>query len=186
MSPRHASGVTGLGIAAAVLAVFVAFSLNGCSDGREPLRVFAADALTASFQEIEAEYEKLHPDTDILLDIHGSILLTRLVPIRRADVVAVADHRLIEKAHPAIEDGERVKIEMGVRNVNRTVGAMLAHEIVERHGSGGLADGAIEADLLRRLREEVAALEPPAASDEPAREMSPESRERLRALGYIE
>ena len=97
MSPRHATGLAGLGIAAALLVAIVAFSLNGCSDGREPLRVFAADALTASFREIEAEYEKLHPDTDILLDIHGSILLTRLVPIRRADVVAVADHRLIEK-----------------------------------------------------------------------------------------
>jgi molybdate/tungstate transport system substrate-binding protein len=42
-------------------------------------------------------FEKAHPDTEVLLDIHGSILLCRIVPIRRADVVAVADHRLIEK-----------------------------------------------------------------------------------------
>ena len=80
-----------------LLTLVTLLALCGCSDGRKPLRVFAADALTASFREIEAEYETLHPDTDVILDIHGSILLTRLVPVRRADVVAVADHRLIEK-----------------------------------------------------------------------------------------
>jgi len=97
MTPERLTGLLGLGMAAALLAAVVAFGVGGCGDGREPLRVFAADALTASMRDVEAEYEKLHPDTDVVLDIHGSILLTRLVPIRRADVVAVADHRLIEK-----------------------------------------------------------------------------------------
>ena len=93
MRPRCPIGLLGPAVAAAL----VALGLHGCGDGRRPLRVFAADALTASMRDVEAEYEKLHPDTDVVLDIHGSILLTRLVPIRRADVVAVADHRLIEK-----------------------------------------------------------------------------------------
>jgi len=50
------------------------------------------------------------------------------------------DHRLIELAQPAIQLGEKVTIEMPIRNVNRTVGAMLSGEISRRHGSTGLPD----------------------------------------------
>jgi molybdate/tungstate transport system substrate-binding protein len=81
----------------ALLALLLALPLAGCGGGKEKVRVFAADSLSASFQELKREFEKAHPDTEVILDIHGSILLTRLVPIRRADLVAVADHRLIEK-----------------------------------------------------------------------------------------
>lgn len=97
MSPSRTLRLSALGLAAALAAGLVSLGLGGCGDGRETLRVFAADALKASFDDIEAEYEKLHPDTDVVLDIHGSILLCRMVPMRRGDVVAVADHRLIEK-----------------------------------------------------------------------------------------
>lgn len=73
----------------------------GCGSGKEKIRVFAADSLSASFGELESEFEKLHPDRDVLLDIRGSVQLTQLVPLRRVDVVAVADYRLIEKIlHP--------------------------------------------------------------------------------------
>jgi glutamate synthase (NADPH/NADH) large chain len=54
------------------------------------------------------------------------------------------DLELLERAKPAIENCEPVKIEVPIRNVNRTVGAMLAHEIVERHGAGGLPDNTLE------------------------------------------
>ncbi|NQT51612.1 extracellular solute-binding protein [bacterium] len=70
---------------------------TGCGSGKKKIRVFAADALAASFGEMKREFEKAHPDSEVILDIHGSILLTRIVPVRRADVVAVADHRLVEK-----------------------------------------------------------------------------------------
>ena len=54
------------------------------------------------------------------------------------------DFELIEKAKPAIERGEPVKIEMPIRNVNRTVCTMLSGEIAKRYGYDGLPDGTID------------------------------------------
>jgi glutamate synthase (NADPH/NADH) large chain len=53
------------------------------------------------------------------------------------------DNVLIEAAKPALEDGKPVRGEYGVRNVNRTVGAMLSGEVARRYGHAGLPDGAI-------------------------------------------
>jgi glutamate synthase domain-containing protein 3 len=53
------------------------------------------------------------------------------------------DHRLIELARPALERGEKVTIEMPIRNINRTVGTMLSHEIARRYGHDGLPDDTI-------------------------------------------
>jgi glutamate synthase (NADPH/NADH) large chain len=53
------------------------------------------------------------------------------------------DNVLIEAAKPALEDGKPVRGEYGVRNVNRTVGAMLSGEVARRHGHAGLPEGAI-------------------------------------------
>ena len=51
---------------------------------------------------------------------------------------AALDVKLIEAARPAIEDGETMVLDFPVRNVNRTVGAMLSGEIAKRHGLAGL------------------------------------------------
>ena len=53
------------------------------------------------------------------------------------------DHRLIDLAAPALERGEKVTIEMPIRNINRTVGTMLSGEIASRYGHEGLADNTI-------------------------------------------
>ena len=53
------------------------------------------------------------------------------------------DHRLIELAQPAIVRGEKVTIEMPIRNVNRTVGTMLSSEVARKYGNSGLADDTI-------------------------------------------
>lgn len=53
------------------------------------------------------------------------------------------DYKLIDHAKPAIESGEKVKFELPIRNVHRTVGAMLSGEIAKRHGSKGLPDDTI-------------------------------------------
>ncbi|MGH8617388.1 MAG: glutamate synthase large subunit [Burkholderiales bacterium] len=55
------------------------------------------------------------------------------------------DHRLIELAQGALERGEPVKIEMPIRNINRTVGTMLSHEVAKRYGHAGLPDDTIHA-----------------------------------------
>jgi glutamate synthase (NADPH) large chain len=46
------------------------------------------------------------------------------------------DVKLIEKCMPAFERGEKVQFMQEVRNVNRTVGAMLSGELVRRHPEG--------------------------------------------------
>ncbi|MGH6959654.1 MAG: glutamate synthase-related protein, partial [Dongiaceae bacterium] len=53
------------------------------------------------------------------------------------------DHELIALAKPALENGEPVRIEREIRNVHRTVGAMLSGEIAKRHGHAGLPENAI-------------------------------------------
>jgi glutamate synthase (NADPH/NADH) large chain len=53
------------------------------------------------------------------------------------------DNRLIELAAPALERGEKVSIEMPIRNINRTVGTMLSGRIAARYGHEGLADETI-------------------------------------------
>jgi glutamate synthase (NADPH/NADH) large chain len=53
------------------------------------------------------------------------------------------DHQLIAKAGPALERGEKVAFDMPVRNLNRTVGTMLSHEVAARYGHAGLPDGTI-------------------------------------------
>ena len=53
------------------------------------------------------------------------------------------DHRLLELAAPALERGEKVTIEMPIRNINRTVGTMLSGEIARRYGHEGLPDDTI-------------------------------------------
>jgi len=53
------------------------------------------------------------------------------------------DNRLIELAQPALERGEKVAIDMPIRNINRTVGTMLSHEIAKRYGHEGLPQDTI-------------------------------------------
>jgi glutamate synthase (NADPH/NADH) large chain len=53
------------------------------------------------------------------------------------------DHELITASKSAIEKGKRVALERTVRNVDRTVGAMLSGEIAKRTGHAGLPEDSI-------------------------------------------
>ena len=53
------------------------------------------------------------------------------------------DVELIEACRPAIERGEPVTIDRTIRNVNRTVGTMLGHEVTKATGGEGLPDDTI-------------------------------------------
>ncbi|MEW5864068.1 MAG: glutamate synthase-related protein [Pseudomonadota bacterium] len=57
------------------------------------------------------------------------------------------DNRLIELAAPALERGEKVTIEMPIRNTHRTVGTMLSGRVAKRYGHEGLPDGTIHVRL---------------------------------------
>ncbi|SNS41960.1 glutamate synthase (NADPH/NADH) large chain [Micrococcales bacterium KH10] len=54
------------------------------------------------------------------------------------------DNDLIAAARPALEDRTAVTIETTVRNVNRTVGTMLGHEVTKRFWAEPLADDTID------------------------------------------
>ncbi len=56
----------------------------------------------------------------------------------------VLDHALVAASRPALEHRERVRASFAVRNVDRSVGAMLSGEIARRFGDEGLTDGTIE------------------------------------------
>jgi glutamate synthase (NADPH/NADH) large chain len=53
------------------------------------------------------------------------------------------DHDLIAASLPSIENGQPVQLERTVRNVDRTVGAMLSGEVARRHGHAGLPEDTI-------------------------------------------
>ncbi len=57
------------------------------------------------------------------------------------------DRRLMERAWPALEGRKPVKIEETIRNVDRTVGAMLSGEVAKRFGHQGLPDDTVHVTL---------------------------------------
>ncbi len=60
-----------------------------------------------------------------------------------AELEQVLDMQLLELARPALEHGERVEIELPIRNINRTVGAILGSEVSRKYGEGGLPEDTI-------------------------------------------
>ena len=57
------------------------------------------------------------------------------------------DNDLIAQSKEALDAKRTISIETGVRNVNRSVGAMLSHEVAKRHGNAGLPDDTIRVKL---------------------------------------
>ena len=91
---------------------------------------------------------------------HGIDLSRLVVPLDVPDGVSVyncetQDHRLgqaldlqlIEQARDALDHKRPVRIEMPIRNINRTVGAMLSGQVAGRYGHAGLPDDTIHVRL---------------------------------------
>ena len=55
---------------------------------------------------------------------------------------------LVPLAQAALENGEPVRAQVAVRNVHRTVGTILGHEVTKRYGGEGLPDGTIDLTFL--------------------------------------
>ena len=62
-------------------------------------------------------------------------------------LAAALDNKLIELSKAALEKQEPVRIDLPIRNVNRTVGTMLGAEVTRRYGSPGLPVGTIDVTL---------------------------------------
>ncbi len=54
------------------------------------------------------------------------------------------DNTLIQLAEGSLEDGLPVKLELPIRNVNRTVGTLLGYEVTKRYAGAGLPDDTID------------------------------------------
>ncbi|WP_079434406.1 glutamate synthase-related protein [Zoogloea sp. LCSB751] len=63
------------------------------------------------------------------------------------NLVKALDNQLIELAKPALETGEKVSFEVPVRNINRTVGAMLSGRFAAKYGHAGLPDDTVHIRL---------------------------------------
>jgi glutamate synthase (NADPH/NADH) large chain len=57
------------------------------------------------------------------------------------------DNELVALAVDALERGEPVRAQLPIRNVNRTVGTILGHEVTKRYRGAGLPDGTIDITL---------------------------------------
>ncbi|HET9657370.1 MAG TPA: glutamate synthase large subunit [Kineosporiaceae bacterium] len=75
----------------------------------------------------------------------GSLL--RCTTLQDHGLEKALDHTLLELAADALEHGTPAKIELPVRNVNRTVGTMLGHELTKRWGEQGLPDDTVDITL---------------------------------------
>ncbi|MBF8251973.1 MAG: glutamate synthase (NADPH/NADH) large chain [Actinobacteria bacterium] len=73
---------------------------------------------------------------------------------------AALDNELIALSQPALTNGQLVRIEMPVRNVNRTVGTMLGAQITRLFGGAGLADGSIDITLFGSAGQSLGAFIP--------------------------
>jgi glutamate synthase (NADPH/NADH) large chain len=58
------------------------------------------------------------------------------------------DNELVRICADALERGEPVRAQVDIRNVNRTVGTLLGHEITSRYGGDALPDGTIDITLV--------------------------------------
>jgi glutamate synthase (NADPH/NADH) large chain len=57
------------------------------------------------------------------------------------------DLELIARSKAALEQGKKVRFELPVKNIHRTVGSMLSGEVARRYGQAGLADDSIHITL---------------------------------------
>jgi glutamate synthase (NADPH) large chain len=69
---------------------------------------------------------------------------TRCVTSQDHGLDKALDHTLIQLAEGALEEGRPVRLELPIRNVNRTVGTMLGYEVTRRWGGEGLPDNTID------------------------------------------
>jgi glutamate synthase (NADPH/NADH) large chain len=72
---------------------------------------------------------------------NGALHLTSKQAVKINDHI---DWQILEKVKPALESKKKTALEMPIRNINRTVGAILSNRIVKQYGPEGLPDNTIE------------------------------------------
>ena len=131
--------------------------INFCFFVAEEVRELMAAMGFRSMDEMVGRVDMIQPRAAIEhwkakgIDL-SSILHKPTVPLRVARRCVIAqnhgletsmDYHLIDKTRPALENGTPVELSLPVRNIHRTIGAMLSGEIARRYGSQGLPDDTI-------------------------------------------
>jgi glutamate synthase (NADPH/NADH) large chain len=74
---------------------------------------------------------------------------------------AALDQQLIQLSADALERGEPVRAQLDIRNVNRTVGTLLGHEVTKRYRAEGLPENTIDLTFLGSAGQSFGAFVPP-------------------------
>jgi glutamate synthase domain-containing protein 2/glutamate synthase domain-containing protein 1/glutamate synthase domain-containing protein 3 len=123
----------------------------------EQVRQYMAQMGFRSFDEMVGRVDMLDPrdahehwkgkDIDLSSILYypemPSRIARRCVQAQDHGLTDALDYKLIDHARDSIENGTPIEIKLPIRNVHRTVGAMLSGEIARRHGSAGLPDNTI-------------------------------------------
>ena len=104
----------------------------------------------------------LSPIFAVPTDAHGAPLPQRR-RLRDQDhaLDQALDQTLIALAEGALEDAHGVRLELPVRNVNRTVGTLLGAEVTRRYGAHGLPADTIHVTLTGSAGQSLGAFLPP-------------------------
>ena len=104
----------------------------------------------------------LSPIFAVPTDAHGAKLPQRR-RVRDQDhaLEQALDQTIIALAEGALEDAHPVRLELPVRNVNRTVGTLLGSEVTRRYGAQGLPDDTIHVTLTGSAGQSIGAFLPP-------------------------
>ena len=71
----------------------------------------------------------------------------KAIRLSSKQAVKINDHidwQILETVKSALENKKKIAFEMPIRNINRTVGAILSNRIINKYGPEGLPDGTIE------------------------------------------
>ncbi|WP_422746483.1 glutamate synthase large subunit [Mycobacterium sp. WMMD1722] len=94
-------------------------------------------------------------------DHHGGPTQRRKVKEQYHALDRALDQTIIALAEGALEDAHPVRLELPIRNVNRTVATMLGAEVTRRYGAAGLPDDTIHITLTGSAGQSIGAFLPP-------------------------
>jgi glutamate synthase (NADPH/NADH) large chain len=128
----------------------------------EEVREIMARLGFRSFNEMIGRVERLDPARAISHWKAGGVDLSKVLypmPAKRGVAIyncetqnhgleKALDHQIIAASQIALDHGQPVRIERSIRNVNRTVGAMLSGEVAKRYGHAGLPEDTISVKLI--------------------------------------
>ena len=122
----------------------------------EQVREYLSEIGVHSLKEIIGHTELIEVNTANVTDKQKTIDFARLLHKPETEkplywdrgeftkVADVTDIEIIKAAQKAIEDGEEVTLDYGIRNTDRAVGTMLSGVIAKKYGEAGLPEGTVK------------------------------------------